>query len=98
MAKPISTELRELPRRFWTESVARVALEQGNHQLVLEMVQELLSKKPGEATQRLVSLHGAARKGLEKQARHEKHSRVIQQLKQWLHNARKIKRERATGN
>ena len=65
MPDKLPTRLDALPRRFWTPTVAEIALSQGQNFLVLEMVDVLLTESTTQQEQVLRSLKEKAKGALE---------------------------------
>jgi len=89
-----SSNLSSIPRRFWTEDVARLALKQGDHDLAMEIAETLKeAAPPGEAGafDQLLEDARAARQRAGKRADRE---RVLERLQACLRRARALRRER----
>ena len=95
MGEP-SKSLSSIPRRFWTEAVARLALAQGDHALALEMVRALHEDaQPGGAASLDELLSDAEAAVASAQARAGK-ERTIERLQGCLRRARALRRARST--
>jgi hypothetical protein len=92
---PDPTKLHDIPKRFWTLEVAKVALGQGHHRLALKMVETLLPRAPADETDELHRLLADAREGIEVEERRRKYQTVIQRLSRCLMRVREMKNARA---
>ena len=93
MSEP-SSNLSSIPRRFWTEDVARLALKQGDHDLAVEIVNALReAAAPGEAASLDELFEEALSARASAQSRAVK-ERIIERLQACLKRARALRRER----
>ncbi len=99
MAEPNSpdpTQLQDLPKRFWTPEVAKIALQQGHNRLVEEMVRHLLSQTPTTKEELLHQMLREAERALVLEGRTARYKKVLHQLNTCLKKARKLRKERGS--
>lgn len=95
MDSPETTHLQDLPKRFWTPEVAKIALQQGHYHLTHEMVEDLLSRKNNAHAETLNLLLREALEGINLERRRRRYKSVLSELNRYLRQARKLKRERS---
>jgi hypothetical protein len=88
------SNLSSIPRRFWTEAVARLALDQGDHDLAIEIAKALIADAPPSEKASFDELLEDARAARARALSRDGKARVIERLQACLKRARVLKRQR----
>ena len=88
------SNISSIPRRFWTEAVARLALEQGEHDLAVEIAEALRAGAEPSTDAALDELLEDARAARARALSRDGKERVLERLQAGLKRARALKRQR----
>ena len=89
-------KVEDLPRRFWTIAVARLAYQQEQYEFALKVVASLIRKARGAPRARLTKLKKEIRTARKTALRLAKNKRIIARLEHLLTRVQSIRLERAT--
>ncbi len=89
-------KVEDLPRRFWTIAVARLAYQQEQYDFALKVVASLIRKARGAPRARLTKLKKEIRTTRKTALKLAKNKRIIARLENLLNHVQAIQLERAT--